>query len=247
MYLIVVEFVFYGMYSSAGNIHGAPELFASGLGAFVALPIMVFAFSSQVAVFPIYEELKHEKNGTSSDMINVGRVSVALCFVAYLLAGLMGQLTFPTTAQGNIMINYGRGAAVDVLLISMAISVVLGYPLMVFPCRQAIDRLLFPTREPSYVRTAVETMLIITATYAIAALIPSFSTILGLSGSITKTTIGYILPPLFYLKASDIPFKADKLKWLSVLLLIIGTLAGGISTVVTISDFVQGRDLPVNA
>lgn len=145
------------------------------------------------------------------------------------------------------MINYGKGVPIDILLISMALSVVFGYPLMVFPCRDAIDNLFFPTRPKSYVRLAVESMLIITCTYAIAALIPSFSTILGLSGSITKTTIAYILPPLFYLSASKEPLKTDRLKWLSLILITLGSTAGALSAYITISDFVSGKDVVVNA
>lgn len=162
------------------------------------------------------------------------------------------------------MTNYGKGVAIDILLVSMAASVgasttparrcsdkptgsVLGYPLMVFPCRDAIDGLFFGSRKPNYVRTAVTTMLIITLTYAIAALIPKFSTILGLSGSITKTILAYILPPLFYWKASQAPFRQDPLKWLSLCLVVLGSLAGSVSAYITILDFVSGKDVPTNA
>jgi hypothetical protein len=118
---------------------------------------------------------------------------------------------------------------------------------MVFPCREAIDGLLFPNRSASYVRLAVTTMIIITCTYAIATLIPSFSTILGLSGSITKTILAYVLPPLFYWRASKAPFKSDPLKWLSACLLILGSIAGALSAYITIADFASGKDVPVNA
>eukprot|EP01122_Echinamoeba_exundans_P013915 TRINITY_DN6175_c0_g1_i1.p1 TRINITY_DN6175_c0_g1~~TRINITY_DN6175_c0_g1_i1.p1 ORF type:complete len:263 (+),score=12.48 TRINITY_DN6175_c0_g1_i1:706-1494(+) len=247
IYLLVLEVVFYGIKSSAKTIVGSVSLFGPPWGAFVALPIMVFAFSSQLAVFPIYAEQRAQRGVGPSFMLTVGRVSVLICAVCYLWAGLFGQLTFPSSAAGNIMINYGRGVAIDILLVSMAASVVLGYPLMVFPCREAIDGLIFPRRSESYVRLAVTTMIIITCTYAIATLIPSFSTILGLSGSITKTILAYVLPPLFYWRASETPFKSDPLKWLSACLLVLGSLAGALSAYITIADFASGKDVPVNA
>lgn len=246
-YLIVLEIVYFAQGVISESIKGSPSLFGPPWGLFVALPIIVFAFSSQLAIFPIYAEERAKRDVPRRFMEQVGRISVTACGVCYLVAGLFGQLTFPTSAAGNIMINYGKGLAIDVLLISMALSVVFGYPLMVFPCRDAIDNLLFPLREKSYIRLAVESMLIITLTYAIAALIPSFSTLLGLSGSITKTSIAYILPPLFYLRASKKPFQTDKLKWLSVILLTLGSTAGALSAYITISDFASGKETVVNA
>lgn len=69
------------------------------------------------------------------------------------------------------MISMGHGVAVDILLVSMVISVVLGYPFSIFPCREAIDQLLFSGRQPSYIRTVIETIVIIGVTYCIAALV----------------------------------------------------------------------------
>jgi len=138
------------------------------------------------------------------------------------------------------------GVAIDILLIAMIVSVILGYPLVVFPCRESIDRLIFPGRDASYARLVVITFAVITITYTIAALIPSFSAILGLSGALTKTAIGYILPPLFYMMAKPGQLKKTKSKIMALVVLILGSGAGIASAIATIINFAQGTksDVP---
>jgi amino acid permease len=244
VYLIVLQIIELG--KSVGNpLHPDPNPVPwVNSGIFVALPIAVFAFSSQLALFPIYNELK-ERKGTLHHMNWIIRISIMATIVTYSLCGIFGVITFPTTARGNILLNYGHSVPMDILLIAMTASVVLGYPLTLFPCREAIDRLMGLSNRPSYVRFAVQTMLIITLTYTIAALVPSFSTILGLSGAITKTAIGYLLPPLFYLKSTDTTWRTwrSNPKWvLAIVILVLGTSAGIISTVITIKRFVDGEE-----
>jgi len=139
------------------------------------------------------------------------------------------------------------GVPMDILLVSMTIAVILGYPLTIFPCRESIDRLFFPGWDYSYPRLAVITLVVITLTYTIAALIPSFSTILGLSGAITKTAIGYVLPPLFYIMIKPSKLKEDKQKIAALVILIVGTSAGIASAVATIVNYVQkaNSDVPI--
>jgi len=93
--------------------------------------------------------------------------------------------------------------------------------------------------RPSYFRFLVETFLFIGISAIIAEVIPSFATILGLSGSLTKMIVCFLFPAIFYLLTSEKPFLSDPLKWGSVILLIFGSITGLISAVVTIMEYIQ--------
>ena len=67
--------------------------------------------------------------------------------ITYLLSGLGGYLSFPQSASAMILDSYPISIELNVLLIITAISIVLSYPVVVFPCRMNIDRLIFPTKE----------------------------------------------------------------------------------------------------
>lgn len=81
----------------AGGIQTGLKLFNSGV--FYALPIVIFSFSSQQALFPLYTELQ-ERNGTEKDIKNVAMVSIGLTALCYLFSGTMGVFTYPTNAKG---------------------------------------------------------------------------------------------------------------------------------------------------
>lgn len=48
--------------------------------------------------------------------------------VSYILCAALGYLSFPTTAAGNILKTYPASAANDILVLSMAASIILSYP-----------------------------------------------------------------------------------------------------------------------
>jgi amino acid permease len=106
-------------------------------------------------------------------MVKISIMAVLAGFLFYSIAGIFGILAYPLNILDNIMLSMGHSVAVDILLVSMVISVILGYPFTVFPCRQSIDQLLFPKREPHYLRTAIETLVIIVVSYCIAAFVSS--------------------------------------------------------------------------
>lgn len=159
------------------------------------------------------------------------------------------------SSTGNILNSYPHSLAVYILIFATAISIILSYPVILYPCRYSVDRLLFPSKEFSYPRFVIETIVLIllsigkyiytigsvflTFLAGIATLIPSFATILGLFGSLTNTAVGYILPSLFFLTADTRPIKESKRKWGALALMIIGGGCGLISAVLIIKDYVE--------
>src|SRR4051812_44201348 len=120
----------------------------------------------------------------------------------------------------------------------MAISIILSYPVIVFPCRFSIDALIFPDRPLSSRRFILQNVSVVVAAFLVAVAIPSFATVLGIFGAVTSTIIGYVLPSIFYLKLSDFPFRHDRKKWLAAGLLFLGTLGGLVSFILILVNYV---------
>jgi len=114
VYLLILQVVLFFTMKSQDAIVGVVP-WAKG-GFFVALPIVVFAFSSQISLFPIYTEMHDKHGGTSSDMMKVVRYSVAFTIVSYGLCGLFGILAFPEKAMGNILLNYQSSTTPSLVL-----------------------------------------------------------------------------------------------------------------------------------
>jgi len=106
-----------------------PKSFLSMLQAF---PIIIFAFSCQVNVCQIYEELKPATSSirdTSDDvstlallkskqkmMKHITRSGILLCMSLYLMIGVFGFLDFTTTTADDILINYCIQVTHDALM-----------------------------------------------------------------------------------------------------------------------------------
>lgn len=233
VYFLVLQVVYL---VKAGGIQSGFKLFNSQI--FYALPIIIFSFSSQQALFPLYTELQ-ERNGTERDIKGVVGWSICLTALCYLFSGTVGAFTYPLTAKGNVLNNFPPGVAVDILLITTAVSIILSFPVILWPARVSTDRLFFLDRPYSYSRFVWEAAGILALAFLIAIAVPSFSTVLGLFGSLTNTTIGYVLPPLYYLKLHPTPLKDSLMKKAAIALLVIGSAMGLVAAGIITEDYIR--------
>lgn len=119
------------------------------------------------------------------------------------------------------------------------ISVALSYPVIVYPCRESIDRIFYPETVLTYFRFVVQNISIVILAFGISALFPSFNTILGIFGAVTSTTIGYILPAIFYLRTSRIPIREDPRAWLAWTLGLTGGISGFVAFIVVVKNAID--------
>lgn len=229
-WLMVMQVISFAMNGVTDGI----EMFGSNI--FLALPVVVFAFSCQQVMPPIYKEMK-VKGGGKPEINKVVNGALGLSALSYFWVGFLGYLQYGSESEGNIMANFPPGVWSDILWVSMSLSILFSYPVVVYPARISVDRLLFSGRPHSYCRFVVENLLIVAVAFMIGVAIPSFSTLLGLFGAITSTAIGYIFPPVFYLGLSPLPFKQDTRKWIALTLLVCGTTAGALSFVSVMMEY----------
>mmetsp|Transcript_7764 Transcript_7764/g.16616 ORF Transcript_7764/g.16616 Transcript_7764/m.16616 type:complete len:635 (+) Transcript_7764:138-2042(+) len=115
-----------------------------------AFPIIIFAFSCQVNVCAIFEELNSNEGANLSTnntivsskekaMRTITRLGIALCTILYILMGVFGFLDFANETSDNILTNYCISVTHDPLMISasifVAVAVVVAYPFNILPAR----------------------------------------------------------------------------------------------------------------
>jgi hypothetical protein len=145
----------------------------------------------------------------------------------------MGYLSFPETAMGSLLSIYPKSGGLSALRILMAISVLLSYPIILFPTRENVDKLMFsgkkscfPHRPLTNFRFYSQNIVLVWIACGITVAIPQFRTILNLWGAFTGTFLGYIFPTVFYLKSSKVPFRDDVKAWAAATMLLVGGLSG---------------------
>ena len=234
-YLMVMQ-VF--TFAKAG-LHDDIEMFRCDV--FLALPVVVFAFSCQQCMPPIYRELR-EQGGGSKEINQVVNGGLLLSAFSYFWVGFLGYLQFGAESSGNVMDNFEENAWSDFLWVSMSLSILFSYPVIVYPCRISVDRMFFADKPYSYKRFVIQNICIVFIAFGIGVGIPDFATLLGLFGAVTATTIGYILPPVFYLLIGPDSYKTDKRKWMAITLMVCGGIAGFISLIMVIQDYISSFD-----
>ena len=108
-------------------------VFASN--AILPVPLILLAYTCQVNVFSIYQELK---NPTPKKMMTISWIGMGgICFFVYGCMGTFGYLDFLSHTDSTILKNFdpAKDPFVAVAFVAIAITVVVAFPLCTFPCR----------------------------------------------------------------------------------------------------------------
>ena len=182
------------------------------------VPIQTLAFACHTILFPVYTEYMALKNATTKQFNNAISIAIVLCCSLYLLIGIFGAMTFQSYTAGDILLNYSRhnGFFPNFLQAVFAVSLCFTYPLVVFPLRDSLDKMLMksamfekimfnfdPLTKCSSQRWYIETMIVCISGLVIAIVLPSIEVIFGITGALAGTTLCFIIPSLMYLKATN--------------------------------------------
>ncbi|KAJ3126731.1 hypothetical protein HK098_007187 [Nowakowskiella sp. JEL0407] len=162
------------------------------------LPIFVFAYTCHQNVFSVYNELI---DNSSERIFKVITTSSYVAHWTYQLVAILGYLTFGNSVSSNIIANYPNSAMISFGQLAIALLVLLSYPLQAHPARASLDKVVsggtIVTPIPR-IKFVLLSLFLITASYIIAIKVKNLSTVLSIVGATGSTTIGYILPGLFY-------------------------------------------------
>uniref|UniRef100_A0A670YLG5 Solute carrier family 38 member 3 n=1 Tax=Pseudonaja textilis TaxID=8673 RepID=A0A670YLG5_PSETE len=179
----------------------SPSLFTLKSQTAYTIPIMAFAFVCHPEVLPIYTELK---NPTKKKMQCISNISITVMYVMYFLAALFGYLTFYGQVESELLHTYSRVDSLDVLIlcvrVAVLIAVTLTVPIVLFPVRRAIQQMLFPEKDFSWIRHIIIAFLLLTSINLLVIFAPSILGIFGLIGATSAPCLIFIFPAIFYIR-----------------------------------------------
>ncbi|KAG8129791.1 putative Sodium-coupled neutral amino acid transporter 3-like protein, partial [Naja naja] len=166
-----------------------------------AIPILAFAFVCHPEVLPIYTELRRP---SKRRMQSVANVSILAMFSMYLLTAIFGYLTFYGNVEAEMLHTYIRVDPLDKLILCVRLAVLLAVtltvPVVLFPIRRAIQQLLFPKKDFSWIRHVIIAFCLLFIVNLLVIFVPNIKDIFGVIGATSAPSLIFILPSIFYIR-----------------------------------------------
>lgn len=211
---------------------------------FTSIPIMLFAFTCQVNVFSIYTELHRPSIRRMSRVVHRGFI---VNTIIYLVIGIFGALHYGRSTLPDILQNLSLSDPLMAFAqLGVGLTVVLAFPLNIYPARFTIEMMFFGRQSPSLFRFVGLTCLLVFGSLALAVYTPSINSVFALLGSTTSAVVCFILPAMYYLRVFPASAKSvdARSSFLSErakarFLLVFGVALGVVCTAVAIEGMIN--------
>ncbi|XP_051877464.1 putative sodium-coupled neutral amino acid transporter 10 isoform X2 [Pristis pectinata] len=194
------------------------------------LPILATSFCGHPLVLPIYFNFQGQ---TVDQRMQPSSKQASLLVTFYTMVGLSGYLYSVESVPGDILAALPPSAVTDCIHAIFLMSLTSSFPLVILPCRQAINTLLFEQQkedgtfsvsgEMPFLRHVVCTMLIVYCTMIMGVLVPDVQTVLAVMGTTMGSVICFICPSAIYAKLHKDTFRGKIIFGVGIVLLLIRT------------------------
>ncbi|XP_068670207.1 uncharacterized protein [Montipora foliosa] len=199
-------------------------------GLLTAIAISGLTFSCHFNILPMHGELRFQTRANKRIILYT---AMGITYVLNVLVSFFAVFQFRQFTDQDITKNYPhRDFLVNVGRVALALTLLLSFPLLIFPCRAVINRLIWRIENrsllqsqpsiksfeylsnvtgtgPSRLMWLFETGFLVFFGYILAYYIPQVAMVWGFVGAIGSTIMIYILPPAFYLRVRIHPERPD--------------------------------------
>ncbi|XP_032240356.1 probable sodium-coupled neutral amino acid transporter 6 [Nematostella vectensis] len=237
--------VFCVMFLAGGIVHQSVESHIGGritrpdnpvkwwpkdLGGFLtSVSITGLTFACHFNILPMHSELRYQ---TRQNKRIILYSAMAITYCLNVVVSFFGFMQFRKYVDQDITKNYPHDNVVLTIgRCALALTLLLSFPLLIFPCRDVINRLIWKEHAPILATDSVsrtmflisndtlsgpsriiwlaETVFLVFFSYVLAYYIPQVAMVWGFVGAIGTTLTIYILPPAFYLRVRLHPSRPD--------------------------------------
>eukprot|EP00474_Spongospora_subterranea_P003278 CRZ03736.1 hypothetical protein [Spongospora subterranea] len=165
---------------------------------FAGIGTMSFAFVCNHSAFIVFNSLDHP---TPSRWRLITNISVGFAFFMCFIFGVSGYVNFRQSTKADILGNFPASDEVmNISRVMLVTTMIFTYPMEMFVARHCILQVVTQEEHCSYWKYALASVSLFAATLAIAITVPDVGIVIEVTGAISASCVGYILPGFIYLK-----------------------------------------------